>query len=114
MKKKIFMVKSFARKVQVMNQDLRREFGLNPSADREMTTLEKKVSPQLYGMLIQQLLGFHADMQYEMAVDLVIFACQHIANSTGCPSVDFILDVCYTWIATEQGILKPGFKSILS
>ena len=114
MKKKIFMVKSFARKVQVMNQDLRREFGLNPSADREMTTLEKKVSPQLYGMLIQQLLGFHADMQYEMAVDLVIFACQHIANSTGCPSVDFILDVCYTWIATEHGILKPGFKSILS
>ena len=106
MKKKIFMVKSFARKVQVMNQDLRREFGLNPSADREMTTLEKKVSPQLYGMLIQQLLGFHADMQYEMAVDLVVFACQHIANSTGCPSVDFILDVCYTWIATEQGILK--------
>ena len=113
MKKKIFMVKSFARKVQVMNQDLRREFGLNPSADREMTTLEKKVSPQLYGMLIQQLLGFHADMQYEMAVDLVIFACQHIANSTGCPSVDFILDVCYTWIATEQGILKPGFRSFL-
>ena len=29
MKKKIFMVKSFARNVQVMNQDLRREFGLN-------------------------------------------------------------------------------------
>ena len=72
MKKKIFLVKRLARNVQVMNQDLRREFGLNPSADREMTTLEKKVSPQLYGMLIQQLLGFHADMQYEMAENLWI------------------------------------------
>ena len=113
MKKKIFLVKRLARNVQVMNQDLRREFGLNPSADREMTTLEKKVSPQLYGMLIQQLLGFHADMQLEMAENLVVFAYQHIANSTGCPSVDFILDVCYTWIATEQGILKPGVKSFL-
>ena len=97
MKKKNFMVKSFARNVQVKNHDLRRDYG----------------SPQLYGMLIQQLLGFHADMQYEMAVDLVIFAYQRIANSTGCPSVDFILDVCYTWIATEQGILKPGVKSFL-
>ena len=113
MKKKNFMVKRIARSVQVENQDLRSEFGLNPSAERELTALEKKVSPQLYGMLIQQLLGFHADMQYEMAVDLVIFAYQHIANSTGCPSVDFILDVCYTWIATDQGILKPGVKSFL-
>ena len=113
MKKKNFLVKRLARNVQVMNQDLRREFGLNPSADREMTTLEKKVSPQLYGMLIQQLLGFHADMQLEMAENLVVFAYQHIANSTGCPSVDFILDVCYTWIATEHGILKSGFKRFL-
>ena len=61
MKKKNFLVKRLARNVQVENQDLRREFGLNPSAEREMITLEKKVSPQLYGMLIQQLLGFHAD-----------------------------------------------------
>ena len=53
------------------------------------------------------------DMQLEMAENLVVFAYQHIANSTGCPSVDFILDVCYTWIATEQGILKPGFRSFL-
>ena len=104
MKKKNFLVKRLARNVQVMNQDLRRD---------EMITLEKKVSPQLYGMLIQQLLGFHADMQVEMAENLVMFSYQHIAHSTGCPSVDFILDVCYTWIATEQGILKPGVKSFL-
>ena len=113
MKKKNFLVKRLARNVQVMNQDLRREFGLNPSADREMTTLEKKVSPQLYGMLIQQLLGFHADMQLEMAEDLVIFSYQHIAHSTGCPSVDFVLDICYSWIADEHSILKPGYKRFL-
>ena len=39
MKKKNFLVKRLAWNVQVMNQDLRREFGLNPSAEREMTTL---------------------------------------------------------------------------
>jgi phage terminase small subunit len=38
MKKKNFMVKRIARKVRVENQDLRSEFGLNPSAEREMTT----------------------------------------------------------------------------
>ena len=113
MKKKIFMVKSFARNVKVENHDLRRDYGLDPCADREMTTLEKKVSPQLYGMLIQQLLGFHADMQVEMAENLVMFSYQHIAHSTGCPSVDFVLDICYTWIATEHGILKSGFKRFL-
>ena len=113
MKKKNFLVKRLARNVQVKNQDLRREFRLNPSAEREMTTLEKKVSPQLYGMLIQQLLGFHADMQVEMAENLVMFSYQHIAHSTGCPSVDFVLDICYTWIATEHGILKSGFKRFL-
>jgi hypothetical protein len=107
------MVKSFARNVKVENHDLRRDYGLDPCADREMTTLEKKVSPQLYGMLIQQLLGFHADMQYEMAVNLVVFAFNHVAHSTGCPGVDNTLDVCYAWIAMEHGILKPGVKNEL-
>ena len=113
MKKRQFLVKRIAQNVQVKNQDLRKEFSMNPLAEREMKSLEKHVSPQLYGMLIQQLLGFHADMQLEMAENLVIFAYQHIANSTGCPSVDFVLDVCYTWIATEHGILKSGFKHFL-
>ena len=48
-----------------------------------------------------------------IGVSAAFYGYQHIANSTGCPSVDFILDVCYTWIATEQGILKPGVKSFL-
>ena len=71
-----------------------------------MSSMEKEVSPQLYGMLEQQLLGFHRDMQQEMAEDLVIFAYEHLAHTTGCSSADLVLDVCYTWIAQEQGIVK--------
>ena len=113
MKKRKFLVKRIAQNVQVKNQDLRKEFSMNPLAEREMKSLEKYVSPQLYGMLIQQLLGFHADMQLEMAEDLVMFALEHIAHSTGCPSVDFVLDICYTWISMEHGIMKSGYKSVL-
>ena len=69
-------------------------------------------SPQLYGMLMQQLLGFHGDMQLEMAENLVVFACEHIAHTTGCDSVDMVLDVCYSWIAAEQGILKHSYYGI--
>ena len=100
------MIKKIALNVQVENQDLRRDFGLTHNAERELSTLEKRVSPQLYGMLEQQLLGFHRDMQQEMAEDLVIFAYEHLAHTTGCSSADLVLDVCYTWIAAEQGIVK--------
>ena len=113
MKKSKFLVKSIARNVRVMNEDLRRDYIINPCAERELSTLERKVSPQLYGMLVQHLLGFHADMQYEMAINLVVFAHEHIAHSTGCPGVDNTLDVCYAWIAMEHGILKPGVKNEL-
>ena len=82
MKKRKFLVKSIARNVRVMNEDLRKDYIINPSAERELSTLERKVSPQLYGMLVQHLLGFHADMQYEMAINLVVFACRH--SSTVC------------------------------
>ena len=113
MKKRKFLVKSIARNVRVMNEDLRKDYMVNPSAERELSTLERKVSPQLYGMLEQQLLGFHADMQLEMAEDLAIFACEQIAHSTGCPSVDFTLDICYTWIAAELGIIKKGYRGMI-
>ena len=113
MKKRKLMVRKMALDVRQVNNDLRSDYGVCPLADREMTTLEKKVSPQLYGMLMQQLLGFHGDMQLEMAEDLVIFAYEHIANTTGCQSVDMVLDVCSTWIASEQGIIKKGFRELL-
>ena len=100
------MIKKIALNVQVENQDLRGDFGLTHNAERELSTLKKRVSPQLYGMLQQQLLGFHRDMQQEMAEDLVVFTFEHIAHTTGCASADVVLDICYTWIAQEQGILK--------
>ena len=113
MRKRNFLVKRFAKDVQIENQDLRNEFALTHRAEREMSTMKKMVSPQLYGMLVQQLLGFHANMQVEMAEDLVIFTCQSLAHSTGCSSADMVLDVCYTWIAAEQGKLKKGFREYL-
>ena len=113
MKKRKLLVRKMARNVRQVNHDLRCEYGVAPHADREMTTLEKKVSPQLYGMLMQQLLGFHGDMQLEMAEDLVIFAYEHVANTTGCDSVDMVLDVCYTWIASEHRIIKKGYRETI-
>ena len=113
MRKNKFLVKKIAQNVSIENYDLRRDFVMNPLAERELKTLEKKLSPQLYGMLVQQLLGFHADMQFEMVEDLVIFTYSHIVNTTGCPSVDLVLDVCYTWIAAEQGIIKKGYMELL-
>ena len=53
-----------------------------------------------------------ADMQLEMAENLVVFACEHIAHTTGCDSVDMVLDVCYSWIAAEQGILKKSYYGV--
>ena len=73
---------------------------------------EEKTAGELYGMLMQQLLGFHGDMQLEMAENLVVFACEHIAHTTGCDSVDMVLDVCYSWIAAEQGILKKSYYGV--
>ena len=114
MRKRNFLVKRFAKDVQIENQDLRNEFALTHRAEREMMTMMNLVSPQLYGMLVQQLLGFHANMQVEMAEDLVMFAYQNVAHTTGCPSVDMVLVVCYSWIASEQGILKPGFRKLIN
>ena len=68
MKKRKLLVRKMAHNVRQVNHDLRFEYGVAPHADREMTTLEKKVSPQLYGMLMQQLLGFHGDMQLDVTV----------------------------------------------
>ena len=106
MKKTDLMLEMVADEVKVVYQDLRRDYGINLLADREMQTLEKKVSPEAFGVLMQQLLAFHGDMQLEMAEDLAIFASEHVAHTTGCPSADMILDLCYTWIAWEHGIVR--------
>ena len=114
MKKRKFLVKRIARNVQTDFLDLRSYYDVDSCAEKVMKPMTNQVSPQLYGMLMQQLLGFHKDMQIEMAVNLVDFACEHIARSTGCASVDCVLDVCYSWIAIEHGIVRPSFRELLN
>jgi len=98
------LVKRIARDVRVQSQDLCDDFCVTRKAERELESLKRKVSPELKEMLSLQLLAFRGDMQLEMAQNLVIFAYDHMAFTTGCPSVDTVLDICYSWIASEQGI----------
>ena len=112
--KRNFLIKRIARNVQMEVMDLREYYDVDNCAQKVMESFSKKISPQLYGMLMQQLLGFHSDMQLEMAVNLMDFANEQIARTTGCPSVDGVLDVCYSWISVEIGIMKPGFRDILN
>jgi hypothetical protein len=102
------MVKHIAKDVKVVNQNLSEELYLSHQAERETRSLKYKVSPQLLMLLQQQLEPFSKFMQLEMAEDLVIFAYEHLAHTTGCLSADTVLDICYTWIAEEHGIVKSG------
>ena len=43
MKKRKLLVRKMAHNVRQVNHDLRFEYGVAPHADREMTTLEKKL-----------------------------------------------------------------------
>ena len=52
--------------------------------------------------------------QKAVIMNLMDFANEQIARTTGCPSVDGVLDVCYSWISVEIGIMKPGFREYLN
>lgn len=112
MKKRKMMVRKVAQDVRVVYQDVHKDYEVEECAEKMMRMLEDQVSPQLYGMLSQQLMAFHPDMQVEMAERLIDFAIMHVASTTGCPSADFILDVCYTWISQEHGIIKKGYREL--
>ena len=85
-------------------QDLQPDFGLNPEIEKIMNRVGKEVSPLLHEMLIEQLLGFHEDMQMEMAENLEEFAIDNEVRFTGCSDVDYVLKQCYAWIAAELGL----------
>ena len=70
-------------------------------AESVMRRLEHRVSKPLLFMLNQQLLGFSSQMQQELAHDMVDFVCDNIVRTTGCPSADYVLMICYAWIADE-------------
>ena len=111
-KQRLVMTSVFVDGVKVEDEDMSMDFPVAKKAEREMETIRKKVSQGLFDLLTMQLMGFRGDMQYVMAENLVIFTCDHTAYTTGCPSVDTVLDICYTWIADEQGIIVKNFKNL--
>jgi hypothetical protein len=74
-------------------------------------SLQGVVSMELYGILSYHVRGFDEEMQITMAENLVDFAKQHVAYTTGVSSADLVLDICYKMMAMEMGLLK---KSVLS
>ena len=105
--------KSLAGSVRVIKQDLIHEHSINATALRLIEVLGERISPELQAMLVAMLLGFDEEMQLEIADDLVDFACSSIVHLTGCPSADWILKLCYMWIAKEQGYEREDiFSSI--
>ena len=82
-------------------EDLLRVQSLEHDATSVMNSLEDKISSSLLFMLNQQLLGFSSQMQQELALDMVDYVCDNIVRTTGCPSADYVLQICYAWIADE-------------
>jgi hypothetical protein len=83
------------------DDDLMRVQILEHDAESVMQRLENRLSKQLLFMLNQQLLGFSTQMQQELAMDMVDYVCEDIMRMTGCPSADYVLEICYAWIEDE-------------
>lgn len=81
--------------------DLLRVQFIEHDAEDVMNQLEDKISSSLLFMLHQQLLGFGSSMQQELAMDMVDYVNNRIVRTTGCPSADYVLEICYAWIAEE-------------
>ena len=84
-------------------EDLLRVQSLEHDATSVMNSLEDKISSSLLFMLNQQLLGFSSQMQQELAMDMVDYVCDDVMRMTGCPSADYVLEICYAWINEEIG-----------
>ena len=83
------------------DEDLMRVQVLEHDAESVMHRLEHRVSKSLLFMLNQQLLGFSSQMQQELAMDMVDYVCDDVMRMTGCPSADYVLEICYAWINEE-------------
>ena len=101
-KKKV--IKKVTLEVFLDVQDLMPDYGLKPEVEEIMDRVAPEVSPLLRDMLEEQLLGFHEDIQIEMAENLEKFACLYETHFTGCADVDYVLAQCYGWIAAELGL----------
>ena len=108
--KQMMIMKKSKVKVRLVAEDYTMDQSVNRSAEYMMKRLERNLSPELVNVLIEQMLGFNEWMQQEMAYDMDLFIREHEVRTTGCPSVDYVLDVCYMWIAAEMGGLKREYK----
>ena len=107
----ISTVRKCTKGVKVVDENLLPEHQLTRLAERELMSLQGRVSEVLRGILAYHVRGFDEEMQLVMAENLVDFARVHVAYTTGVASADLVLDICYKMIAMEHGILK---KSVLS
>ena len=105
MKRRVLFVENFAKVERVILQDLTSEFNIDERAARIMMLMEGEISNELLRVLVQELQGFCAQMQIEMAEDLLDFTIGHVVHTTGCRAVDFVLDYCYSHIANEHDIM---------
>ena len=104
-------VRKCTKGVKVVDENLLPNHQLTRLAECEMMNLQDHVGLNVYGQLVYAVRGFDEDMQLTMAENMVDFAKKHVAYTTGVPSADFVLDVCYKMIAMEHGILKKSVKS---
>ena len=104
-------VRKCTKGVKVKHENLLPEHQLTRLAERELMSLQGVVSMELYGILSYHVRGFDEEMQITMAENLVDFAKQHVAYTTGVSPADLVLDICYKMMAMEMGLLK---KSVLS
>lgn len=100
--------------MMVLNEDYTDVLSIDSYAENLMGGVEGKVSPELFGLLNEMLLGFCDDMQVVMAWGLETFAGAHIIHKSGCLSVDSVLGACYSWIAEEHGIDQEEVMKLIS
>lgn len=89
----------------VVEQDLSYAQPVNWAATSIIECLENRVSPELFDLLKDVLLGFSDDMQLKIAGNLLDFVSRRVIHTTGCISVDAVLFWCYECIAQEKGFL---------
>lgn len=111
--KKVIFVGTLTDLVEYIEQNLDDECGVDSVAFEVINCLEGKVSSALWDSIFNLLLGFSAEMQVEIADDLLDFVCDHKVHTTGCMSVDAVLKTCYRWIAEEQGFDKGEIETLI-
>ena len=102
---KMMITRKSKGRVRLVEQDLCEDQSMNMGAEYTMKRLKSRLSSELVEVLVEQLLGFNEVIQEEIADYIDMYVRNHEVHTTGCPSVDYVLDVCYMWIAAELGEL---------